>query len=139
MPRQESHPTTAMYAQMVDALAKRDLNLLVELLAEDVEVRSYATAGQLVVGRANVIAAIEANSHLVFDPVLLKSDHLGDGWMIVGGRLRHSLPTGGIADSEKTILACVVDQKVTVSLVFRTAAEARAEHRNRIAHLEEVP
>ena len=111
--------------------SERDLNVLSTLLAEDVELRSNAIGGELAVGRADVLAAVEANRDLLFDPVLLSFNHLGDGWMIVPARLRHSIPLGGIADSTKTVLARVLDGKVSVSLVFRDVGEARAEYEQR--------
>lgn len=121
----------SVFRRMVEALVERDLNVLSTLLAEDVELRSNAIGGQLAVGRADVLAAVEANRDLLFDPVLLSFNHLGDGWMIVPARLRHSIPLGGIADSTKTVLARVRDGKVSVSLVFRDIGEARAEYEQR--------
>jgi hypothetical protein len=115
---------------MVAALTKRDLPLLETLLADDVELRSNAIAGELVVGRADALAAIRANSQILFDPTLLSFRHLGDGWMIVAARLRHST-NGGLADSQKTLLARVLDGKVRASLVFRRPEEARAEYEAR--------
>lgn len=121
----------SVFRQMVEALAERDLSALSTLLAEDVELRSNAIGGTLAMGRAEVLAAVEANSDLLFDPVLLSFNHLGDGWMIVPARLRHSIPLGGLADSSKTVLARVLDGKVSVSLVFRDSGEARAEYEQR--------
>ena len=121
-----------VYRRMVDGLVARDLDLLRELLTEDVELRSNAIGGRLVTGRENVLAAIASHRDLLFDPVLLRVEHLGDGWMIVPARLRHSLPAGGMADSTKTVLARVRDEQVSVSLVFATTAQARAEYDHRV-------
>ena len=121
----------SVFRRMVEALVERDLNVLSTLLADDVELRSNAIGGELAVGRANVLAAVEENRDLLFDPVLLSFSHLGDGWMIVPSRLRHSIPHGGLADSTKTVLARVRDGKVSVSLVFRDVGEARAEYEQR--------
>ena len=79
----------SVFRRMVEALVERDLNVLSTLLAEDVELRSNAIGGELAVGRADVLAAVQANRDLLFDPVLLSFNHLGDGWMIVPARLRH--------------------------------------------------
>jgi hypothetical protein len=116
---------------MVEALADRDLEVLNAVLADDVELRSNAIGGQRAVGRANVVAAVDEHRDLLFDPVLLSFSHLGDGWMIVPARLRHTIPDGGLADSNKTVLARVLESKVQVSVVFRDIGEARAEYDRR--------
>ncbi len=117
----------SIYRRMVDALVERDLTALERLWSDDVELRSNAIGGVLAVGRAEALATVEANSGLLFDPTLVSFQHLGDGWMIVAARLRHTVG-GGLADSEKTLLARVLDRKVCVSLVFRKPSEARAEY-----------
>ena len=83
------------------------------------------------IGRENALAAIANHRDLLFDPILLRVEHLGEGWMIVPARLRHSLPGGGIADSTKTVLARVREEQVSVSLVFVTALQARREYGRR--------
>lgn len=83
---------------MAAALAQRDTPTLRCLLADDVELRSNAIAGDLVVGRSAALAAIKAHRGLLFEPTLLTFDHLDNGWMIVPAQLRHSLPSGGMAD-----------------------------------------
>ena len=129
----------SIYRRMVDALVERDLTALERLWSDDVELRSNAIGGVLAVGRAEALATVEANSGLLFDPTLVSFQHLGDGWMIVAARLRHTVG-GGLADSEKTLLARVLDRKVCVSLVFRKPSEARAEYElRRRAELEEAP
>ena len=117
-----------IFRWMVDALRARDQAALETLLADDVELCSYATGLETIVGRANALAAVQANKHSLYDPIVTRFNHLGDGWMIVSARIRHSLQGGGIADSAKTLLVRVLDEQVRLSLVYNTAAEVHAEY-----------
>jgi hypothetical protein len=103
----------AVYQSMIGALARRDVGQLDSLLADEVEFRSYAT--------------VKATRDRIYDPVILSFEHLGDGWLIAVGRLRHTAEGGWMADGRKAALARVIDAKVRVSLASSTADEARAE------------
>ena len=78
-------------------------------------------------GKSDVLEAVKATRDRIFEPVLLSYEHLGDGWFIAAGTLRHSTAGGWMADSRKAALARVVDAKVHASLASPTAAEARAD------------
>jgi hypothetical protein len=83
--------------------------------------------------KRDVLEAVKATRDQVFDPVLLSYEHLGDGWLIAAGTLRHSAEGGWVADSRKAALARVVGAKVHASLASPTVAEARAEFATRQA------
>ena len=74
-----------------------------------------------------MLEAVKATRDRIFDPVLLSFEHLGDGWLIAAGTLRHSAEGGWMADGRKAALARVVDAKVHASLASSTIDEARAE------------
>ena len=81
-------------------------------------------------GKSRRVEAVKVTRDRVFDPVLLSYEHLGDGWLIGAGTLRHSTKGGWVADSSKAALAArVVGAKVHASLASPTAADARAELR----------
>ena len=62
-------------------------------------------------GKSNVLEAVKATRDRIFDPVLLSYEHLGDGWLIAAGTLRHSTEGGWMADGRKAALAHVVGGK----------------------------
>ena len=126
-PDPEEQRLESVYESMLTALARRNIGLLDELLADDVEFRSYATGPETMRGKSEVLEAVKATRDRIFDPVLLGYEHLGDGWLIAAGTLRHSAEGGWMADSRKAALARVVDAKVHVSLASPTVEEARAE------------
>ena len=78
-------------------------------------------------GKSNVLEAVKATRDRIFYPVLLSYEHLGDGWLIAAGTLRHSTEGGWMADGRKAALAHVVGGKVHASLASPTVEEARAE------------
>ena len=127
----EEQRLESVYESMLTALAQRDVGLLDELLADDVEFRSYATGPEPMRGKSEVLEAVKATRDRIFDPVLLGFEHLGDGWLIAAARLRHSAEGGWMADSRKAALARVVDAKVHVSLASSTVEEVRAEFKAR--------
>jgi hypothetical protein len=127
----------SIFGSMVEAIRRRDLAALERLLVAEVELRSYSTGLELVRGRPLALAAVQAHEQSLYDPTLTRFEHLGDGWMIVSARIRHSLPGGGMADSAKTLLARVVGDRVRLSLVFNLAADAWTEYERR-AGLESV-
>ncbi len=126
-PDPEEQRLESVYESMLAALARRDVGLLDELLADDVEFRSYATGPEQMRGKSDVLEAVKATRDRIFDPVLLGFEHLGDGWLIAAAQLRHSAEGGWMADSRKAALARVVDAKVYVSLASSTIEEVRAE------------
>ena len=71
-------------------------------------------------GKSEVLEAVKATRDRIYDPVLLSFEHLGDGWLIAAGRLRHTAEGGWMADGRKAALARVVDAKVHVSLASST-------------------
>jgi hypothetical protein len=117
----------SVYESMITALARRDIALLDSLLSDDVEFRSYAIGVQPMRGKREVLEAVKATRDRIFDPVLLSFEHLGDGWLIAAGRLRHTAEGGWMADTRKAALGRVVDSKVHASLASSSAEEARAE------------
>ncbi len=117
----------SVYQAMITALARRDVDLLDTLLADDVEFRSYATGIEPIRGKSSVLEAVKATRDRVYDPLLLSFEHLGDGWLITAGRLRHTAERGWMADGRKAALARVVDAQVHASLASSTVDEARAE------------
>ena len=117
----------AVYESMIGALARRDIGQLDSLLAENVEFRSYATGVLPLRGKSDVLEAVKATRDRIYDPVILSFEHLGAGWLIAAGRLRHTAEGGWMADGRKAALARVIDAKVHVSLASSTAEEARAE------------
>ena len=106
---------------------RRDIGLLDELLADDVEFRSYATGPEPMHGKSEALEAVKATRDRILDLVLLGFEHLGDGWLIAAAQLRHTAEGGWMADSRKAALARVVDAKVHVSLASSTVDEVRAE------------
>jgi hypothetical protein len=129
----EQNRHESVYRSFVAALTQRDLAEIGALTTDDVEVRSYSTAGALVRGREETLTAVDGNRHLIYTPSLHAFEHLGEGWMIVSARLRHTTDAGGMADSAKTLLARVEGARVSASLVFATPSEALAEHAARQA------
>lgn len=117
----------SVYQAMITALARRDVIVLDGLLGDDVDFRSYATGIEPIHGKRKVLAAVKATRDRIYDPVLLSFEHLGDGWLIAAGRLRHTAEDGWMADGRKAALARIVGEKVHVSLASSTADEARAE------------
>ena len=117
----------SVYQSMLTALARRNIALLDELLADDVVFRSHATGPETMRGKSDVLEAVKATRDRIFDPVLLSYEHLGDGWLIAAGTLRHTAEGGWVADSRKAALAQVVGAKVHASLASPTIEEARAE------------
>ena len=125
----EEQRLESVYESMLTALARRDVGLLDELLADDVEFRSYATGPETMRGKSEVLEAVKATRDRIFDPVLLGFEHLGDGWLIAAARLRHSAEGGWMADSRKAALARVVDAKVHVeSRLFDGRGGSRGVH-----------
>ena len=116
-----------VYQSMIGALARRDIGQLDSLLAENVEFRSYATGIMPIRGKSEVLEAVKATRDRIYDPVILSFEHLGDGWLIAAGRLRHTAEGGWMADGRKAALARVIDAKVHVSLASSSAEEALAE------------
>jgi hypothetical protein len=117
----------AVYQSMIGALARRDIGQLDSLLADEVEFRSYATGDLPLRGKSDVLEAVKATRDRIYDPAILSYEHLGDGWLIASGRLRHTAEGGWMADGRKAALARVIDAKVHVSLASSTVDEARAE------------
>ena len=126
-PEAEHRRLESVYQSMLTALARRNIAFLETLLADDVELRSYAIGLETLRGKADVLEAVKVTRDQVFDPVLLSYEHLGDGWLIGAGTLRHSTKGGWVADSSKAALARVVGAKVHASLASPTVADARAE------------
>jgi hypothetical protein len=122
----------SVYSAFVAALSRRDLDQLAALAADTIELRSYGGGPELVRGNAALLAAVEASRERIYDPALHEFRHLGDGFMIVSGRLRYSAEGGGVSDSSKAALARVVGRQVQLSLGFSSVAEAEAEHRARL-------
>ena len=86
-PDPEEQRLESVYESMLAALSRRDVGLLDELLADDVEFRSYATGPEPMRGKSEVLEAVKATRDRIFDPVLLGFEHLGDGWLIAAARL----------------------------------------------------
>ena len=126
-PEAEERRLESVYQSMLTALARRNIALLDTLLADGVELRSYAIGAETMRSKRDVLEAVKATRDQVFDPVLLSYEHLGDGWLIAAGTLRHSAEGGWVADSRKAALARVVGAKVHASLASPTVAEARTE------------
>ena len=126
-PEAEHRRLESVYQSMLTALARRNIAFLDTLLADDVELRSYAIGLETLRGKADVLEAVKVTRDQVFDPALLSYEHLGDGWLIAAGTLRHTAEGGWVADSRKAALAQVVGAKVHASLASPTVEEARAE------------
>ena len=126
-PEPSGEQLEAVYQSMIGALARRDIGQLDLLLADGVEFRSYATGIMPIRGKSEVLEAVKATRDRIYDPVILSFEHLGDGWLIAAGRLRHTAEGGWMADGRKAALARVIDAKVHVSLASSSAEEALAE------------
>ena len=68
-PDPEEQRLESVYESMLAALARRDVGLLDELLADDVEFRSYATGPEPMRGKSDVLEAVKATRDRMFDPV----------------------------------------------------------------------
>ena len=122
-----SYVSLDLVRHVANAYARKDWRALRGLYHDDALLFTSA-AGERVVGPDELMDVFEALEKTMFSVGATSTQAIDDDAVLISGRLRYPLPTGGLADGHRSWILTFKDGLVWRSCFYRSDAEARAAY-----------